>query len=178
MKLAKTSLSSLALLLLFAVAVFAKVTIDYDQTADFSKYSTFSWIKAPNTKDPLMKQRIIGFINAQLINKEVKMLPGGGDLAIAAYAATHEEKTEETFYSGYPRWRWHDAWGTETTMIETYEVGTLVIDLFDANTQQIIWHGVASDTITDNSDRNTKELQKVIAEMFKQFPPKVKHITD
>jgi hypothetical protein len=178
MKLTKTSLPSLGLLLVFAVVVFAKVTIDYDQAADFSKYTTFSWIKEPNTKDPLIKQRIIGFINTQLISKEFTMLPAGGDLAIAAHAATHEEKTVETFYSGYPRWRWHDAWGTETTMVETYEVGTLVVDLFDANTGQIIWHGVASDTITDNSDRNTRELQKVIAEMFKHFPPKVKHITD
>lgn len=55
------------------------------------------------------------------------------------------------------------------TMIEACEVGTLVVDMFDANTEQIIWHGVASDTITDNLNKNTKELQKVIAKMFKQF---------
>jgi hypothetical protein len=42
----------------------------------------------------------------------------------------------------------------------------------------VIWRGIARDTISDNPEKNTKELQKVIAEMFKQFPPKVKHITD
>ena len=54
----------------------------------------------------------------------------------------------------------------------------LVVDLFDDNTHQVVWRGVASDTITDNLEKNTRELQKVIAEMFKQFPPKVKRITD
>ena len=178
MKLTKSSLLGFGLALMFAVAAFAKVTIDYDHAADFSRYSTFSWLKEPNTKNPLMRQRIVGFINTQLVSKELTMVPSGGDLAIAAHAATHEEKALETFYSGYPRWRWHDAWGSETTRVETYEIGTLVIDLFDANTHQVVWRGVASDTITDNPDKNTKQLGKVIAEMFKNFPPKVKRVTD
>lgn len=178
MKLTKTSLFGIGLLLMFAVAAFAKITIDYDHAADFSKYHSFSWIKEPNTKNPLMKQRIIGFINIQIANKDFRMVPTGGDLGIAAHAATHEEKTLETFYTGLPGWRWHGGWGGEWTTVETFEVGTLVIDLFDNNTHQVIWRGVASDTITDNPEKNTRELQKVIAEMFKQFPPKVKRITD
>jgi Domain of unknown function (DUF4136) len=178
MKLTKTSLFSIGVLLIFVIAAFAKVTIDYDHAADFSKYRSFSWIKEPNTRNPLMKQRIVGFVNIQLANKDFKMVPDGGDLGIAAHAATHEEKTLERFYSGFPGWRWHGGWGGETAMIETYEVGTLVVDLFDNNTHQIVWRGVASDTITDNPDKNTKELQKVIAEMFKQFPPKVRRVTD
>jgi hypothetical protein len=178
MKLTKTPLFGIGLLLMFAVAAFAKITIDYDHAADFSKYRSFSWIKEPNTRNPLMKQRIIGFINIQIANKDFKMVPAGGDLGIAAHAATHEEKTLETFYSGLPGWRWRGGWGGEWTTVETYEVGTLVVDLFDNNTQQVIWRGVASDTITDNPEKNTRDLQKVIAEMFKQFPPKVKRITD
>ncbi|HLH29804.1 MAG TPA: DUF4136 domain-containing protein [Terriglobia bacterium] len=179
MKLTKMSLSGMGLLLIFAIAVFAKVTTDYDHAADFTKYRTFSWIKEPNTRNPLMKQRIVGFINIQLNNKELRMVTNGGDLGIAAHAATHEEKTLETFYNGYPGWRWHGGWGGGTmTTVETYEVGTLVIDLFDNTTKQVIWRGVASDTISDNPEKNTKELQKVIAEMFKQFPPKAKRLTD
>jgi len=174
----KTSFLGLGMLLIFAVAVFAKVTIDYDHAADFSKYHSFSWIKEPNTRNPLMKERIVGFINIQLNNKDFKMVPNGGDLGIAAHTATHEEKTLETFYNDYPGWRWSGGWGGATTTIETYEVGTLVVDLFDSTTHEVVWRGVASDTITDNPEKNTKELQKAIADMFKQFPPKVKRLTD
>ncbi len=173
-----TSLLGFALLLIFAVAVFAKVTTDYDHAADFSKYRSFSWIKEPNTRNPLMKQRIVGFINIQMNNKDLKMVTTGGDLGVAAHAATHEEKTLETFYNGFPGWRWHGGWGGATTTVETYEVVTLVVDLFDNATKEVVWRGVATDTISDNPEKNTKELQKVIAEMFKQFPPKMKRFTD
>jgi hypothetical protein len=178
MQLTKKLLFPVGLLLLFAIAVFAKVTTDYDHAVDFSKYHTFSWIKEPNTRNPLMKQRIVGFINTQLINKDLKMVASEGDIGIAAHAATHEEKTLDMFYNGFPGWRWHRRWGGPTATVETYEVGTLVVDLFDNSTKQVVWRGIASDTISDNPDKNTKELQKVVAEMFKQFPPRIKHITE
>jgi hypothetical protein len=177
-KLRNPFLLGLGLILIIAAAALAKVTTDYDHAADFSKYGTFTWIKQPNTRNPLMKERIVEFINTQMKNKDLKLVPSGGDIGIAAHTATRVEKTLEMFYDGFPGWRWHRGWGGATATVETYEVGTLVVDLFDTSTKQVIWRGVASDTISDNPEKNTKQLQKAVEEMFKHYPPKVKRITD
>jgi len=50
-------------------------------------------------------------------------------------------------------------------------VGTLVVDLFDAKTKQLVWRGNSSDTLSNNSNKNIQNLDKDVAKMFKQFPP-------
>jgi len=174
----KHSLLGLALLLLFAIAALAKVTTHYDPNAVFSKYKTFSWLKEPNMKNPLMNERIVGFIDVQMNHKDFKFLKEGGDIGIAVSTGTREETTLNTFYSGFGGWRWHGGWRCATTPVETYEVETLVVDFFDTSTMEMIWRGIATETISDNPEKSLKELQKAIDEMFKQFPPKAKRITE
>jgi hypothetical protein len=50
-------------------------------------------------------------------------------------------------------------------------VGTVVVDLFDTKTKQLIWRGASSDTLSNNSDKNIKNLDKGVDKMFKHFPP-------
>jgi hypothetical protein len=47
----------------------------------------------------------------------------------------------------------------------------LVVDLFDTRTKQLIWSGAASDTLSNNSDKNIKNLDEGVDKMFKKFPP-------
>jgi hypothetical protein len=46
-----------------------------------------------------------------------------------------------------------------------------VVDLFDANSKKIIWRGSSSDTLSDKSDKNIKNLDKAVQKMFNHFPP-------
>ena len=70
------------------------------------------------------------------------------------------------------RWRgFGGGIGESTTTTETYTVGTLVIDLFDSSTKQLIWRGSSSDTLSKNSNKNIKNLDKDVEKMFKNFPP-------
>jgi hypothetical protein len=50
-------------------------------------------------------------------------------------------------------------------------VGTLVVDLFDTKTKTLLWRGISSDTLSNNSDKNIKNLDKGVEKMFKKFPP-------
>ena len=91
------------------------------------------WIKEPKTTDPLMRQRIIEDVNSALTAKGLHVVTANADLAIAAHAATKEERTLNTFYDGFGGgWRWGGRFGSATTTVNTYEVGTLVVDIFDA----------------------------------------------
>jgi hypothetical protein len=48
--------------------------------------------------------------------------------------------------------------------------GTLVVDLYDAKNQSLIWRGVAQDTLNKSGEKNQKTLEKAISKMFKQWP--------
>ena len=60
----------------------------------------------------------------------------------------------------------------ERQLLQKYiNVGTLVVDLFDAKTKRLVWRGNSSDTLSNNPNKNIKNLDKDVEKMFKQFPP-------
>ena len=47
---------------------------------------------------------------------------------------------------------------------------TMIVDLYDAKSQSLIWRGIAEDTLSNNGDKNQKMVQSAISKMFKQWP--------
>jgi hypothetical protein len=168
-------LASVGIMLLAASASFAQqVKTDYDRSADFSQYRTYSWEKV-QTQDPLWVGRIKEAVNSTLAAKGWTQVPSGGSVAIVAIEMTQNQQTLDTFYNGFGGgWRWGGGFGDSTTTVDTYKVGTLVVDLFDTNTKKLLWRGSASDTLSDKSDKNIKELDKGVQKMFDHFPPQPK----
>ena len=163
--------------LLSASAALAETKTDYDRAANFSQYKTYSWQNV-QTQDPLLADRIKAAVNAQLAAKGWTEVPSGGDAALVAMETTHNQQTLNTFYDGFGgggwRWRGFGGFGEATTTTETYKVGSLVVDIFDAKTKSLIWRGSDSDTLSNNSDKNIKELDKNVKKMFDHFPPQAK----
>jgi len=166
-----------AMLLVATFAIAQEIKTDHDHTVDFGKYRTFMWIKEPKPENPLMKQRIIDAVNAELEAKGLRLAADHADLGVSANTATKEEQTLDSFYGGFPGWGWHRHWGGPV-VVETYEVGTLVVDLFDTDTKQVVWWGSASGTVSDKPEKNNKKLDKAVEKMFKDFPPNSSRKTD
>ena len=166
-----TILSCVALLLTGSLAFGQKVTFDYDHSANFAKYKTFSWINKPETpQDPLMQQRIINAVNTQLMAKGLQLVQSGGDLGVAVNVATKEKQTLNSFYDGFGGWGW--GFGAPvTTTVETYTEGTIVADLFDTQAKKIVWRGVARKDISSKPRKVTEEIDKAVDKMFRHFPP-------
>src|SRR5207245_1820854 len=98
----------------------------------------------------------------------------GDDIEGIAIAMPDNQHTLDACYTGIGggrRWGGFGGFGDATTTVETYKVGTLVIDLFDAKTEKLLWRSSSSDTLSDNPDKNTKNLDKGVNKMFKHFPP-------
>jgi hypothetical protein len=178
MNVPRTISGSVGLVLLFAASAFAQqVKTDYDRSADFSQYKTFSWEKV-QTQDALWVDRVKEAVNTALTAKGWTPVESGGDVAIVAIETTKTQNTLNTFYDSFGggwRWRGLGGIGDATTTVETYKVGTLLVDLFDAKTKKLIWRGSSSDTLSDKSDKNIKELDKGVKKMFDHFPPDEKH---
>ena len=174
MKFQSTIAATLGLILILAAISFAQgVKSDYDHSANFSQYKTFSWEKV-QTKDPLLVDRIKDAVNSALSAKGWTLVPSGGDVEVFAIETTQNQQTLDTFYNGFGggrRWGGFGGFGDATTTVETYKVGTLVVDLFDGKTEKLIWRSSSSDTLSDNPDKNTKNLGKGVNKMFQHFPP-------
>jgi hypothetical protein len=166
--------AALALVLAGASSAEQQVRTDHDRSANFEQYKTYSWQKI-GTRDPLMVDRIKSAVNSALAAKKWAEVPSGGDAAIVAVVTTQTQEALRTFYDGFGggwRWRGLGGVGESTTTPEIYTVGTLVVDIFDANTKKLIWRGAASDTMSNDSDKNIKELYKGVNKMFSHFPPR------
>ena len=176
MKMQRTIFALAEIALLFAGVSFAQqVKTDYDRSADFSQYKTYSWEKV-QTQNPLWVSRIKDAVNSALTAKAWTQVESGGNVAIIAMETTQERQTLNTFYDGFGGgWGWRrfggGGFGEATTTTDTYKVGTVVVDLFDTKTKQLVWRGSESDTLSNNSDKNIKNLDKGVDKMFKKFPP-------
>jgi hypothetical protein len=169
----RTALCTTFFLVMLGTTFAQHVQTDFDHQANFAQYKTYSWqeIKDPNS---LWDARIKNAVDAQLTAKGWTRVDSGGEVAIVAVKTTHTERTLQTFYDGMGggwRWRGFGGFGESTTTEQDYKEGTLVVDLYDANTKQLIWRGSAEDTLSDKAANNEKNLDKGVAKMFKAFPP-------
>jgi hypothetical protein len=176
MKTQKLVFVLMGLMLLFAGKASAQqVKTDYDRSANFAQYKTYSW-EHVKTQDPLDADRIKSAVNSALAAKGWTQVDSGGDVCINAVEITRDQQTLNTFYNGFGGgWGWRrfggGGFGDATTTTETYKVGTVVVDLFDSKSKQLIWRGSESDTLSNKSDKNIKNLDKGVDKMFKNFPP-------
>lgn len=157
--------------LLFA----ADVKTDYSHSVNFGNYHTYSWLKV-DAGDPLWVERIQGDIDAELSMKGWSKVGSGGDAAVSAFGATHNQQSLETFYNGFGGgwgWRGFGPNFATTTTVNT-PVGTLVVDIFDAHNKQLIWRGNSQQTLSEKPQKNEKKLEDAVKDMFKHFPPPAK----
>jgi hypothetical protein len=156
-----------------ALCLFAKTTLDYDHSANFANYHTYSWISV-NVQEPLWKDRVSNAVDRQLSAKGWRKVDSGGDASVVAVGSTHTEQTFETWYGGGFGGGWfHRGWGPgfAQTTVERTRVGTLHVDIFDTPTKKLIWHGTTTATLSGNPEKNEKKLDKDVADVFKKFPP-------
>src|ERR1700756_6069885 len=176
MKVQRLMFALTAMMFLFAgISAAQQVKTDYDRSANFSQYKTYSW-EHVKTKDSLFVDRIKDAVNGALAARGWTQVESGGDVSIVAVQMTSNQETLTTFYNGFGGgWGFRrfggGGFGEATTTTDTYKVGTVVVDLFDTKTKQLIWRGSSSDTLSDNSDKNIKNLNKGVDKMFKHFPP-------
>jgi len=165
---------SLAMFFVLTAASFAQqVKTDYDRSVNFDQYKTYSWQKV-NTKNLLWVDRIKSAVDAALTAKGWTQVPSDGNISLVAMETTKNQQTLNTFYNGFGGgWRW-GGFGNATTTVDNYKVGTLVLDMFDTQTKQLVWRGSASDTLSNKTDKNIKNLDKGVQKMLKQFPPEPK----
>ncbi len=176
----KRAFAGVVLAVLFSTAAFAqKINIDWDRGANFANYHTYMWEKSPHPAKGFWDQRIVDAIDKQLQAKGLTKVDSNPDLWVVYSNSIHDQKElVGTGYSYGPGWGWGwwGAPGPSTVTYNTYvtKQGTLVVEIADAKNKDLLWRGSATETISDNSNKNIKNLDKAVNKLFQKYPPKEK----
>ncbi len=167
---------TVALVLLAARTLAAQdVRSNYMPGTDFSKYHTYKWVLIEGASHPnqIADAEIKQSVDSQLASKGLTKTDGDkADLYVGYQVATDKEKQWNGYgMGGGVRWG-----GMATATSSTIAVGTLVLDLYDPATKQLVWTGSATKTLdpSSNQEKNQKNLDKAMAKLLKNYPPKQK----
>ena len=162
-----------ALLLATAGTLTAQdVRYNFMPSTDFSKYRTYKWVNTGGTHpDQIMDAEIKHSVDSQLAAKGLTRTDSDNADLYIGYQTTVDQETQ-----------W-DVWGsrafgmgTGSWTSSTISVGTLVLDMYDPGTKQLVWTGSATKTIDtgSNQEKHMKNLDKAMAKLLKNYPPKQK----
>jgi hypothetical protein len=187
----KNFLSLIALALLtVACGSGVTVTSDYDKTVDFTKYKDYQYYGWADNSDKILtgfdKERIETAFENEFAKRGWNSTTENADAIISLYVVV-EEKTSYTSYTDHynmgpyggmysPRFGFGYGYGstfgtsTTTTQQNDYLVGTLIVDVFDAQTKKHIWQGIGKKTISENTSKREERIKVAVAEIMKAFP--------
>jgi hypothetical protein len=83
------------------------------------------------------------------------------DFLFAFYAKSVLRTRWQTPSGGGPGSSGNRAWG--------YEVGTLVVDIVDHKSNQVVWRGIATKTLSPNQDKANQAVREACMKLAKQF---------
>ncbi len=167
-----------ALFSVLLVAGCSSVTVrtDFDPDVDFSGWRTYGWHQGKIisgdalSKNPLVRKRVFEAVNKTMRDRGWRKLDeDDADFLILTHAGV-EEKVQVNDWGGYGRY--DHRWGMRASRVtvHNYQEGSLVIDFIDAKSKELAWRGVGTRVI-DREAPSQEDVDKVVQEILKRFPP-------
>ena len=181
-------LIGLAALLVVSGASAQQSYVDFDKEADFESYKTFTWVQSDedlSESSPLWHERVRNGITERMVEGGMTEVTGDEipDVYVTYYASQSQTTRVITDHMGYgygggyggvygSRYGHRGGYmgmgmGTSTSRVVTYDKGTLVIDIWDAEKKEMVWRGTTTDTISDNPTKMEKRLNKMLDKLIK-----------
>jgi len=173
---------------LFTVALIkpaeAQVKSDYDKNADFSKYKTYSFLGWQDNSDKILndfdKKRIHDAFMSEFAKRGMTYVESGGDASISLFLVVNKETSTTAytdFNTGYGyrgRWGWGMGPGYATTTYQEndYLQGTMVCDMYDTQSKNLLWQGIIKKTVEEKPEKREKSIPKNVTKLMKKFPVK------
>ncbi|MEM7410540.1 MAG: DUF4136 domain-containing protein [Myxococcota bacterium] len=164
-----------------------RVESDFDPEVDFVAYETFTWLDPPLVETPreagapevdpfthntLVDQRVRSGVEAALEQRGYRKAEDS-DFALRYDLVNREvTRTSPGFVSpgAFGRRGFYAGSTVYPPLVRTYDEGTLIVDVIDAQTRRIIWRGWAA-TRTRDGHLDAARLQRVIDGILAEFPP-------
>ncbi len=169
-------LIALAAMLMATGAGAQETYIDWDKSADFENYTTFVWVSSEDDlskSSPLWHDRVVNGITERLVAGGMTELPSDEtpDVYVTYFASESQKTRIVTDHMGYGYGAGYYGMGmgmgSSTSRVVTYDKGTLIIDIWDADEKKLVWRGSSTDTVSDNPKKMEKRLAKMLDKLVK-----------
>jgi hypothetical protein len=154
-----------------SVAYAQDVYVNTSPNANFASYHTYAWGQQQNPNqiaNSFLAQEAQNQVNSQLQSKGLKMVKESEspDLIVVLSGGM---KTQ----TSYNAWGMRGIGGGMGGITpEQNLMGTLIVDLYDTKAKEMVWRGIAQDTLNEkNSQKNMQMVDKAVAKMFKKYLP-------
>jgi hypothetical protein len=153
------------------------VETHYEPSVDFSRFKTYNWMSPSETSDNLQETIAagrVGYLIEAAVERELaargyekEKRAGEKPDFFLAYRAHVDEKVkpEVITYSCA-----ESICGQGIDLVR-YREGTLVLDIIQADSNQVVWRGTAVSVIGDPSGRK-QAIEAAVGQILKNFPPK------
>ena len=166
-----------------------RVSQDYEPGTDFATYKAFDWKSAVQQQtgdiridNPLLDGRIRNAVQLALVAKGYRKTDQVSANFLVAYSLTVQDKIDSSPVSvgtgfGIGGGGSFGGIGVGTPVVDSYEEGLLVINLYDTKTGQLFWRGSGTRRLGWQSDpaKNTEEVNTLVDKILTQYPPSSKN---
>src|SRR5215510_1787182 len=179
------SLTLVALVATLGVVGVAETKSDYDHRYRLAPGSTWDFRTHKNTvndslgNNGLWDRRVRDDLSRQFAAAGlVRAAAAAPDLLISYHMGTRQGYETEYLNTGFPAYYgrfgyrrhwdgWGFGWGPTTVVKIPYLKSTLVMDVYDAHTHQLVWRGY--DTKTINYNKADKTINDAVGHLMKRF---------
>ena len=177
----KRVITGLMLVVLLAGCSSMRVSTDFSEAADFMQFKTFQYKETDftvATANPLVHARIVEAIRHGIVESGLSEVESDPDVYVSYYGSMSQEirlNTTSTGYSWGSSRHWHGhgmGLSTATTTSHTITTGHLLIDIWDAQENILVWRGQVSDTLSGSPGQDADRINRGIASVLSEFPPR------
>lgn len=160
-----------------------KPQIQWNSEYAFQNVKTFAWQETPETslerRNPFMHSLIKNTIEGELAASGLTQVESNPDVYVNYHASTSTsvELRSDSYGYGFGAYGM-GSWGyygvrpigpvSTTTRVVEYDMGTLVVDIWDAATEELVWRGEVTDSLPDSTQKTEKTIVKAIEKLAAQ----------
>ena len=156
-----------------------KVSSDYDKSADFTKYKTFTIYNSEGLKESVSQlnhDRIINAVKNEMTKRGFIENTASPELLVNTTAVLKDRSSvSSTNYYAYGSVYRPYAWGPGISHsnydVQHYKDGSLIIDIVEVESKKLIWQGIGNKEIDTPSKHPETEIPKAIGSIMLEFPP-------
>jgi len=158
-----------------------KVNQGFDPAVDFATFKTFAFSDRSLIENDAVRGGIEAMVNDQLVAAGLRPVERSPDLLVAVHGALDEHTRFDVYDWGYAPvngWSaWYGyGWGGyygATLSLRNISVGTILVDLVDADRQLLVWRGTAEAKMSESKRGAThvRNIESMVKKIFAGFPP-------
>ena len=137
-------------------------SVEYDAQVDFSRYETWSWHRAVTpAADPVADKRIRETIENGLAARGISRVDRDGTLLVAYHASKTIEIDLAPIKNAV----------ASTPPIRYVQKGSLVVDMLDAASGNVVWRGHAGGVLKFGPSEIAGQVKAAVEKLLENFPP-------